>query len=73
MKVKNWNKNQNYFTMTPIEKMDLLRKWILLAGDNLEISISEKDLQQIYDENISNIENIFYGDITEIVEKYFYS
>ena len=59
--------------MTPIEKMDLLRKWILLAGDNLEISISEKDLQQIYDENISNIENIFYGDITEIVEKYFYS
>lgn len=64
-------KNKNFYKLTPLEKRALLWVWIKIWGEELNIELSEDQIQDIYNNNISNIENICFSNTGLIVEEYF--
>ena len=70
MKVKNWNKNKDFYELTPLAKRNLLRVWIKVWGERLDINLLDEDIESIYYNNISNIENIFFPNTLFLIEKY---
>jgi hypothetical protein len=71
MKVKKWNRGLESSPPTPLEKRALLWVWIEGALKELNINLSEQELEDIYYDNVNNIDNIFYSNIIQILEKYF--
>ena len=41
MRIKNWNKNKDFYELTPLIKRELLRVWIKIQGERLDIKLSE--------------------------------
>jgi len=52
MKVKNWNKNKDFYELTPLAKRNLLRVWIKIWGERLNINLLDEDIESIYYNNI---------------------
>ena len=68
---KNWNKkDKKYFELTPLMKISLLRVWIKEWCKRLDIKLSEEEIEEIYNNNIANIENIYFANTNMIIEKY---
>ena len=68
---KNWNKkDKKYFELTPLMKISLLRVWIKEWCKRLDIKLSEEEMEEIYNNNIANIENIYFANTNMIIEKY---
>jgi hypothetical protein len=45
--------------------------WIEGALKELNINLSEQELENVYYDNVNNIDNIFYSNIIQVLEKYF--
>ena len=68
---KNWNKkDKKYFKPTPLMKISLLRVWIKEWCKRLDVKLSEEEIEEIYNNNIANIENIYFANTNMIIEKY---
>ncbi len=67
---KNWNKGIVYYNPLPLEKINLLIKWIDECNIKLELGLSELDLYNIYIDNVGNIENIYHHNVFKIVLDY---
>ena len=71
MKVKKRNRGLKDSPPTPLEKRALLWVWIEGALKELNINLSEQELEDVYYDNVNNIDNIFYSNIIQVLEKYF--
>lgn len=68
---KNWNKkDKKYFELTPLMKISLLRVWIKEWCKRLDIKLSEEEIDIIYYNNVSNIDNIYFPNTEIIVKEY---
>lgn len=68
---KNWNKkDKKYFKLTPLMKISLLRVWIKEWCKRLDVKLSEEETEEIYNNNIANIENIYFANTNMIIKKY---
>ena len=68
---KNWNrKDKEYFKLTPLIKRNLLRVWIKEWSKRLDIELSEEEVNIIYNNNIDNIDNIYFPNTEIIVKEY---
>jgi hypothetical protein len=68
---KNWNKkDKKYFELKPLMKISLLRVWIKEWCKRLDVKLSEEEIEEIYNNNIANIENIYFANTNMIIEKY---
>ena len=70
MRLKNWNKNKEFYELTPFKKRNLLRVWIKVWGERLNIELSESDIDNIYNCNIVNIDKIFFPNTLFLVKEY---
>ena len=65
---KNWNKkDKKYFELTPLMKISLLRVWIKEWCKRLDIELSEEEIEEIYNNNTANIENIYFANTNMII------
>lgn len=67
---KNWNKDIIFYNPLPLEKINLLIKWINQCNIELELGLNESDLYNIYINNVGNIENIYFNNVFKIVLDY---
>ena len=58
MKVKKWKKGLESSPPTSLEKRALLWVWIERALKELNINLSEQELEDVYYDNVNNIDNI---------------
>lgn len=70
MKTKNWNKNKDFYELTPLLKRSLLRVWIKVWSERLDVKLTDEDVNTIYDNNIINIDKIFFPNTLFLIEKY---
>lgn len=67
---KSWNKRVTQSPPTSLEKRNLLRVWINLWAERLNIILSDDDVEAIYYDNVINVDKIFFPNTLFLVEKY---
>ena len=64
------SKRKEYFEMTPLEKRALLWDWNRLWDEELNINLTESQIEEIYNTNIDNIDNIFFPEVDVLIKNY---
>lgn len=67
---ENTSERKDCFNMTPLEKRAALWNWIDEWDKRLNTNLIDEQIEEIYNINISNIDNIFFNNTDILIKNY---
>ena len=64
------SKRKDYFKMTPLEARVALWSWINEWNKRLNTNLIDEQIEEIYNINVGNIDNIFFNNTDILIRNY---